>query len=560
VVTGFVYDCRDQLVEVTRGGALLESYGYSFDGLRTTKSGPEGLFRFVYDDQSLLLQTDLAGNTISKYEWGPDRLLALSHATEGRQFYLFDALGSVASLSKPDGTLQARYRWDAWGNLRSQSGDSFNLFGFTGHQRDEETGLYYAKARFYDPEVGRFLSEDPLNGEPQTPPSLHRYLYAFDQPTFYVDPSGKATLEVGGRKIWIPDLAVTVSKTLLNVGIGAQARASSDRAAIDRAGSGWLPGPVRDAVEMVKQTSRDAYDAVARMAVAYDVGGRRAFQREQGAVVDEQLGKLHEHMVAQARSVPGVATLDEVGKAYLLHVEGRQGAAERQLGAALVQGGEDVALTAAGAATGGVLRSARGMAVATSETTGVQAAVGEALDVAAAQSRSAAAQGTVLAESHPAPAVVRRPALAGPSEGFSRYVEAERNISSTPGSLAELEDALRRGAAQSELQAKAAGFTRRYGRLGTEAHTRLEPVVVGVDDAMSQAGSRFSLRAEEFRDPLGNVVGRRAPGSLGVDAVAYENLQPIRGFDLKTGRPWTPAELKELERRFGVPIVQIKIR
>ena len=114
-----------------------------------------------------------------------------------------------------------------------------------------------------------------------------------------------------------------------------------------RAGSGWAPGPVREAFELVKRTSRDAYDAVARMAVAYDTGGRAAFHREQRAVVDEQLGKLHEQLQAQARAVPGVATLDEVGKAYLLHVEGRQGAAERQLGAALVQGGEDVALTAA---------------------------------------------------------------------------------------------------------------------------------------------------------------------------------------------------------------------
>jgi RHS repeat-associated protein len=191
VAMGFVYDCRDQLIEVDRGGTLLESYGYSYEGLRTRKSGPEGLFRFVYDDQSLLLQTDLPGNTVAKYDWGPDRLLSLSHATEGREFYLFDALGSVANLSKPDGTLQARYRWDAWGNLRSSAGGSFNLFGFTGYQKDGETGLYYAKARFYDPEVGRFLSEDPLAGPAENPPSLHKYLYAFNNPTVYRDLDGR---------------------------------------------------------------------------------------------------------------------------------------------------------------------------------------------------------------------------------------------------------------------------------------------------------------------------------------------------------------------------------
>jgi YD repeat-containing protein len=122
VTTGYVYDTRDQLVEVQTDGTLVESYDFSYDGLRTRKSGGGGLFRYVYDGRSLLLETDLAGNTVSKYEWGSDRLLSLNHTTEGRTFYLFDALGSPVSLSKPDGSLQARYLWDAWGNLRRANG------------------------------------------------------------------------------------------------------------------------------------------------------------------------------------------------------------------------------------------------------------------------------------------------------------------------------------------------------------------------------------------------------------------------------------------------------
>ncbi|GMU66697.1 MAG: hypothetical protein AMXMBFR36_29710 [Acidobacteriota bacterium] len=209
VISSFIYDVRDQLVEVSTSTGLLETYGYSYDGLRTRKSGPGGLFRFVYDERSLLLQTDLAGITIAKYEWGPDRLLSLDHAVEGRQFYLFDGLGSVASLSKPDGTLQARFRWDAWGNLRSQAGDSFNLFGFTGHQRDEETGLYYFGARFYDPELGRFLNEDPFGGVLETPPSLHRFLYANASPVRFTDPLGLYSWEELGRDLqFVQDVAV----------------------------------------------------------------------------------------------------------------------------------------------------------------------------------------------------------------------------------------------------------------------------------------------------------------------------------------------------------------
>jgi RHS repeat-associated protein len=63
--------------------------------------------------------------------------------------------------------------------------------GFTGYIKDPETGLYYAKARYYDPRVGRFITQDPEEGKPMQPPSLHRYLYAYANPTVYTDPSGR---------------------------------------------------------------------------------------------------------------------------------------------------------------------------------------------------------------------------------------------------------------------------------------------------------------------------------------------------------------------------------
>ncbi|MGH7857283.1 MAG: RHS repeat domain-containing protein, partial [Candidatus Binatia bacterium] len=196
VVTGFIYDTRDQLVEVQNDGTLVETYDFSYDGLRTRKSGSGNLFRYVYDGRSLLLETDLGGNTISKYEWGSDRLLSLNHASEGRTFYLFDALGSPVALSKPDGTLQARYLWDAWGNLRSEVGASSSIFGFTGYQRDETTGLYYARNRFYDPELGRFISPDPL--EYVDGPNV--YAYAKNNPIAFTDPLGLAADPVSGEE------------------------------------------------------------------------------------------------------------------------------------------------------------------------------------------------------------------------------------------------------------------------------------------------------------------------------------------------------------------------
>ncbi|MBI3560527.1 MAG: hypothetical protein HY080_02255, partial [Gammaproteobacteria bacterium] len=63
----------------------------------------------------------------------------------------------------------------------------------TGHEKDNETNLYYFKARFYDPETGRFLNQDAYLGDTNTPPSLHRYLYAYSNPTVWVDLTGYAS-------------------------------------------------------------------------------------------------------------------------------------------------------------------------------------------------------------------------------------------------------------------------------------------------------------------------------------------------------------------------------
>jgi len=180
---------------VTVGGSTVGQFLYDSQGLRTEKIGDRGTERYTYDDQSVLLQSDDSGTTIAKYDYGSDRLLSLNHNTEGTQFYLTDALNSVVNLAKPDGSIQARYQYDAWGNKRNQVGDSWNRFSFTGYEEDTETGLLYAKARFYDPDTGRFLSHDAWEGDQILPPSLHKYLYAYQNPTVYIDPDGNS-LEV----------------------------------------------------------------------------------------------------------------------------------------------------------------------------------------------------------------------------------------------------------------------------------------------------------------------------------------------------------------------------
>ncbi len=193
VVTDYLFDARNQLLEVQEGGVTQGVYSFDYQGLRVRKSGDGPTLRYLYDDQSVLFQTDDFGNPVAKYDYGPDRLLSLNHTVQGRAFYHFDTLGSIANLTDANGSVTARYQYDAWGIVTDKTGTAFNPFGFTGQELDEATGLYYFKARFYDPELGRFLSEDPFEGVANNPPSLHRYLYAFGNPTVFVDPDGRQT-------------------------------------------------------------------------------------------------------------------------------------------------------------------------------------------------------------------------------------------------------------------------------------------------------------------------------------------------------------------------------
>jgi RHS repeat-associated protein len=87
----------------------------------------------------------------------------------------------VAGLTDTTGHLAQRYVYDVWGVVtRSSRGPQVGLqnkFGYTGEALDPGTSLYYLRARYYDPTLGRFLNKDPLAGFDVTPQSLNRFGY-----------------------------------------------------------------------------------------------------------------------------------------------------------------------------------------------------------------------------------------------------------------------------------------------------------------------------------------------------------------------------------------------
>jgi RHS repeat-associated protein len=193
--TTYSYDARDQLTGVQESGGstpLSTRYRYNADGMRTDVTENGQHWKYSWDGDRLVLSREPDGS-LSRYQWGPRRLASLLSQPNGqsqRDWYLFDGLGSVAALISEEGAVSASYRFDAFGEVLSQQGESRSRFGFTGHQRDAATDLYYFKARYYAADQGRFISSDSYDGTTDTPESRNHYLYAYANPTVYIDLTG----------------------------------------------------------------------------------------------------------------------------------------------------------------------------------------------------------------------------------------------------------------------------------------------------------------------------------------------------------------------------------
>ncbi len=186
----YVYDVRDKQIEVHQGG-FASSYAYDADGRLSFSSDDQGVKYLVYDQTSRFLELNASGVGTGKYDYG-NRLIRLTQAGEGQRFYSYDGLGSATALTDETAFPKVRLHLDAWGVFKkpSELDATQNRVGFTGYFWSKSTNLYFAKARWYDPETARFTTQDSYVGKTDDPPSLHKYLYAVGNPTRYIDPTG----------------------------------------------------------------------------------------------------------------------------------------------------------------------------------------------------------------------------------------------------------------------------------------------------------------------------------------------------------------------------------
>ena len=135
-------------------GGVTASYTYDYQGRRTSKTTGGTTTSYLYDGLNLVRT---GGASQADYLFGPgiDEPLAMLR-NEAISYYSVDGLGSAVLLSDPTGTVQNAYLYDAWGEVKGQSGTVANDFGYTAREFGEG-GLWYYRARYYQPSVGRFV-------------------------------------------------------------------------------------------------------------------------------------------------------------------------------------------------------------------------------------------------------------------------------------------------------------------------------------------------------------------------------------------------------------------
>jgi RHS repeat-associated protein len=158
-------------------------------------------------------------DTEAVYLYGLD-IIAQQQA--GRQYYFHDGLGSVRQLVDGAGEVQTNYAYDPFG-VPVVAGDVSNPYQFTGEAWDEEVELLYLRARYYQPETGRFTAKDPWAGDVWRPGTLNRYAYVTNNPVNLLDPTGMDAPDPWARACMLegtcPEVRYLASKLKVLYGI-----------------------------------------------------------------------------------------------------------------------------------------------------------------------------------------------------------------------------------------------------------------------------------------------------------------------------------------------------
>jgi RHS repeat-associated protein len=182
----YAYDAEDHLT-----AAAGVTYSYDGNGLRVMKSN--GTIDWRGAGGNILVETNLTGGLQNEYIFFNGARVARRDSS-GNGYYLFtDHLGSTRAATNATGSTCYQADFSPYGGELTPSGFTNSCapnYRFTGYEYDSETQNNYALARYYNPHFGRFLSADPIDGDPEDSQSWNKYAYVGNNAANFVDPAG----------------------------------------------------------------------------------------------------------------------------------------------------------------------------------------------------------------------------------------------------------------------------------------------------------------------------------------------------------------------------------
>src|SRR5690606_34155980 len=245
-VWNYIYSSENQLIQVDyfEDGAKKREVFFRYDvqGRRVLKLvrdlqlGTEDEKRYAYDGSEIIAELDEGNNILTRYTHSglrTDDVLAVEVTSagvsrglaqaSGNYLYLKDSLGSIQAITDIYGNIVQRYVYSSFGKLLKVTDDMGNeitpfvknAFTYTNREWDEEIGIYYYRTRYYDPDLGRFLTEDPHPGKLAIPSTFNtKYTYVANYPINLSEPTGES---------WVSDVLIFATVTVAIVATSGMA-------------------------------------------------------------------------------------------------------------------------------------------------------------------------------------------------------------------------------------------------------------------------------------------------------------------------------------------------
>jgi RHS repeat-associated protein len=189
----YAHNALNQLTEISASGVNGNiRYRYDALGRRIQKDVYGKQTQYLYDGDEVIAEYDASGNLTKRFIYGSGVDSPVAFITNGQTYiYHTDEIGSVVALSDSNGAIAEQYSYGPFGQSHQLSLIG-NPLRYTARRLDDETGHYYYRARYYEPQWGKFLQADPIGYAD----GMNRYAYVGHDPIGLIDPFG--TMAVGG--------------------------------------------------------------------------------------------------------------------------------------------------------------------------------------------------------------------------------------------------------------------------------------------------------------------------------------------------------------------------